>query len=129
MEGKIGVEIYTATLEKFSLPWFPTIPNRERRFPRRACCFLRTARRLHPPRLLAESSRPPAIQSRDKKCGKSQRINLIMASYPESRVSFNCLHEVTGEAVVRRVDDERLVVEEGVVGVEDIAGHNLADCR
>ena len=52
-----------------------------------------------------------------------------MVSYTESRVSFHCLHEVTGEAVVRRVDDERLVVEKGVVGVEDIAGHSLADRR
>ena len=54
---------------------------------------------------------------------------LIMVSYTESRVSFHCLHEVTGEAVVRRVDDERLVVEKGVVGVKDIAGHSLADRR
>ena len=54
---------------------------------------------------------------------------LIMASYTESRVSFHCLHEVTSEAVVRRVDYERLVVEKGVVGVEDIAGHSLAEWR
>ena len=52
-----------------------------------------------------------------------------MVSYTESSVSFHCLHEVTGEAVVRRVDDERLVVEKGVVGVEDIAGHSLAELR
>ena len=44
-------------------------------------------------------------------------------------MSSDCLHEVTGVAVVRRVDDERLVVEEGVVGVEDIAGHSLAVIR
>ena len=39
---------------------------------------------------------------------------------------FDSIHELAGEAVVRGVDDEGLVVEEGVGRVEDIAGHGLA---
>ena len=50
---------------------------------------------------------------------------LRTTSYIECGVCFDSIHELAGVAVVRCVDDEGLVVEEGVGRVEDIAGHGL----
>ena len=49
----------------------------------------------------------------------------VLLTYIECGVCFDSIHELAGEAVVRCVDDEGLVVEEGVGRVEDIAGHGL----
>ena len=46
-------------------------------------------------------------------------------SYIKCRVPFDFLHKLPGVVVVRGVDDERLVEEEGVFRVEHIARHGL----